>query len=186
MASRLYRFDDGAGAVSVSRYFLPMAMTFLYNCNHFLGRELDVVGQISLREHTSAGAELHPVSSVFQNLANLFLHCRDAVGHAFVSIVKLGSEVGVVAMAAGAADHGSRDLHARAGDISGIDSVAQRNIGVVGRPHIADSGKAYVERHPRPFSTDDRHARCRQSMKGNAVKLGLVVEVGVQVDQTGQ
>ena len=140
--SRLHGLDDGSSPMGVSRYFLSVAMSFLYDGDHFLGRELDVVGQISLpRIPTSAGAELHPVSTVFQDLAHLFLHCRDAVGNAFVSIVKLGSEVRVVAMAAGAANHRSGDLHARAGNISGVDAIAQRNIGVMDEPTLRTAVK---------------------------------------------
>src|SRR6266478_6191030 len=91
--SRLHGLDDGASAMGVSRYFLSMAMSFLYDGDHFLGRELDVVWQITLREHTAAGTELHPVRAIFQNLANFFQHCGDTVGNTFVSIVKLGSQV---------------------------------------------------------------------------------------------
>src|SRR5260370_9713579 len=124
--SRLHGLDDGAGAMGVGRYLLSMPMPFRHNGGHFLGRKLDVIWQISLREHTATRAELHPVRTVLQNLANFLQHRRHAVGDTFVSIVKLGSQVGVIAMAAGTAAHWPRHLHARAGYISAVDAFAQR------------------------------------------------------------
>ena len=88
-------------------------------------------------------------------------------------------------MAAGDAERRAADLHVRAGDVAGVDLVAQGYVGEAVGADVADGGEAGFERDLGVFDSDDglfggRHGE---------LKVGIEVvghgEVRVHVDEAG-
>ena len=62
--------------------------------------------------------------------ADFVLHAFHAVGHAFRGVVEFEGQKVLVAMSAGNAERRTAHQHARAGNIAGVDGVAQSNVAI--------------------------------------------------------
>ena len=133
-------------------------------------RELRVLGEVARAEHTPAGAQLDPVRSRLQDLANLAPHRVDPV-HDFVGHVDVGGEFDtcaagheVVAVPSGLAQQAHRELHPRAGEVACLGGKADTDRRVARVAHsghpcregaraIGDS----VEQRERRWNHEDAH-----------------------------
>jgi hypothetical protein len=61
----------------------------------------------------------------------------------------------IVAVAAGDAEDGAGDLHVRAGDVAGVNLVAEGDVGEVVRADVADGGEAGFEGDLGIFNSED-------------------------------
>src|ERR1035437_495742 len=153
---------------------------------------IDVVGE---GEDAAGGAGLDDVGAVLDvvahGLAGLVRATDDAVGDAgFAAEDVRGEAGGGVAMPAGGAEGVDGDQHARAGNLAGVDGVAQADIDVIAGPHVAHGGEAGHQGAAHDIDGIERALR-NVLLEGvqflyAVVALVGVSEVGVRVDQAGE
>ena len=89
-------------------------------------------------------------------------------------------------MAASDAERWPRGAHARPFDLALVDAVAQRDVRVAVRAHVAHRGEAGAQREPRILGAADGGARDRDAERPVAVVRGVAGEVRVRVNQPRQ
>src|SRR5260370_5307171 len=97
---------------------------------------------VTLGEDAAGCSDLDEVSTVFNVFADLMLDGGNAVGYCLTVYVVLVGEKVLVHVAAGDAESGARGLYVRAGDVAGVDLVAEGYVGVVVGAYVADGGGA--------------------------------------------
>ena len=80
---------------------------------------------------------------------------------------------------------GTADLHVRAGDVAGVDLVAEGDVGVVVGADVADGGEAGFEGDLGVFDSDDGLFRGSHGELPVWVEVVGHGEVGVHVDEAG-
>ena len=93
-----------------------------------------------------------------------------------------GQEV-FIAVSAGDAEGWTADLHVRPRDVAGVDLVAQGDVGVTARAHVAHCGEAGFERDLRIFDTDDGFLGRGHRDFEEWIEIVGTSEVGVDIDQ---
>ena len=116
---------------------------------HLLQRVLRGLGIVAVRKHAAGGANLDQVGAVLDGLADLVLHAFDAVGHAVGGDVIFEGQQVVVAVPAGDAERRAAHQHARAGNIAGVDGIAQGDVAVALGTDVAHGGEAGLESETR-------------------------------------
>src|SRR5690242_18658977 len=91
---------------------------------------------VSLGEYATRSTDLNDVGAVLYGLADLVLDGLDAIGHTEGLVVVLRSEKVFVAVPPRDTERGARGTHARAGNIAGLDGIAQGNIGEQRRANV--------------------------------------------------
>ncbi len=95
---------------------------------------------VALGEDAACGSDLDEVGAVLDVFADLMLDGGDAVGYALaMNVVFEGVKV-LVHVAASDAERGAGGLHVRAGNVAGVDLVAEGDVGVVVGADVADGG----------------------------------------------
>ncbi len=139
-----------------------------------------------MRKHAAGGANLDHVGAVLDGLADFVLHGFHAVGNASASHVIFEGQQILVAVPSGDAERRAADQHARARNIAGIDGIAQRDVAVAVRSHVADRGESGLQSEARVAGPGQRGARNGNAQSLEAVVLRVTGQVGVGVGQTGQ
>ena len=91
----------------------------------------------------------------------------------------------VVAVSAGDAERRAADEHARAGDVAGVDRVAQGHVGEAVGADVADGGESGEQSEAGVFRADQGLARDGNGQRIVA-KARFHGQVRVRVDQAGQ
>ncbi len=98
--------------------------------------------------------------------------------------------VAVIAVAAGGSERVNRNQHARPGNISGVDGIAQPNVDEIGRADIAHRGEAGHHGLARVRGGANRFLGNRplQGEQRIAVVIGveLIGQMRMRVDETGK
>ena len=177
--------EDALCAVGVGGDLAAEAVSVGDDGLHLFEGVLGGLRVVALGEDAAGGSDLDEVGAVLDVFADLMLDGGDAVGYALaVDVVLVGEKV-LVHVAAGDAERGAGDLHVRAGDVAGVDLVAESDVGVVVGADVADGGEAGFERDLGVFDADD-------GLFGGShreFEVGVEVvghgEVGVDVDEAG-
>jgi hypothetical protein len=116
----------------------------------FFDRELRVVGEVARAQHAATRAQLDPVGTRVEHLANLVAHPVDAVDDAVRDVDVHGDPHAraarheVVAVAARLAQQADRQLHAGRREVPGLGGETDADRRVSG---VAHGGHAGCERH---------------------------------------
>jgi hypothetical protein len=119
-------------------------------------------------------------------MARAFDHFIHAVGHAQGHSVVLRRMHGVVAVAAGDAQGGTRCDDARPRNVAGIDGVAQGDVGVRIGAHVTRRGESGLEHQARVLGARQCRARRRNGDAGVARVFRIARQVRVRIDQARQ
>ncbi len=142
-------------------------------------------GIVAFGEDAAGGCDLDEVGTVLDVFADLMLDGRDAVGYALaVDVVLVGEKV-LVHVAAGDSERGAGDLHVRAGDVAGVDLVAEGDVGEVVGADVADGGEAGFEGDLGVFDSDDGLFGGRHGEFEVGIEVVGHGEVRVHVDEAG-
>src|SRR5579859_817834 len=192
-------FDRGApgqqrifyalGSLCVSHTTLLLGMSLIDGGRDLLNRELGGGRGIGGREDSAARGQLDPIGPGAQDLAGSFAYLFSAIGHPIGNISKVNtkeanvSAAGVVAIAmpAGLANDGDRDLHAWSWDnalFDGHPDACRSPPGVAHRRDTSVEGSA----HTRDHLEEAQRGRCDQGAYDVRVFHG---KMDMRIDQTG-
>ena len=178
--------EDGLRSVGVRGDLAAEAVRVGDDGLHLFERVLRGLGVVALGEHAAGGANLDEVGTVFDVGGAPCAARRECRRRRLrPDVVLLGEKV-FVHVAAGNAERRSGDLHVRAGDVAGVDLVAQGDVGEAVGADVADGGEAGVERGLRVLHADDRFFGGRHGELEVGIEVGGIGEVGVHVDEAGQ
>ena len=156
------------------------------DCFHFFQSILRSVRIVALREHAAGGADLDHVGSIFDDFPHFVLHGFHAVRYPFTKEMKRGWQQVLIAVPAGDAQRRAGGDHARPDHVAIIDGIAQRNVRIVFRAHIAHGGKTSFERSQRVSRAVQRFARRRNLQAFIRERTQFKGQMRVHVDQAGQ
>src|SRR5664279_2724268 len=137
------------------------------------------------RKHAARRADFYDVSPVLDDLAHFVLHVFDAVGNADLSRVELVRKQVVIAVSAGNTERWTAGIDAGAGNIAGINGIAQGHVSESIRSHVSYRRKAGQQSDALVFGANEGLARNRDG-ESVVAEPGIECEVGMRVDQAGE
>ena len=100
--------------------------------------------------------------------------------------MKFKREKIAVAVAAGDSERRAGNLHARPDHVTGINGVAQRDIGIAFCAHVANGGEPGHQRESRVLCAQQRGTCCGDSQTLVSAPAGVGSEMSVDVEKTGE
>jgi hypothetical protein len=110
-------------------------------------------------------------------------HGIHAVGNAIAAVLELWRKIILVAVAPCDAKRGTGSKHARAGNVSRLDSVSQSEIRVSARADVAHGGEPRFQSHSRVARANQRRSRIGRVKSGWAERIGRHSQVRVAINQ---
>src|SRR5262249_28506366 len=141
---------------------------------------------VALGKDSAGSAELDYIRSVLDGFADLLHYGLDTVCGAFRCEVKFKRQKIAIAMASRDSKWGARNLHARTDDITGIDSVAKRDIGITFSSKVANRGESRHQSEASVLGTRERSTWCGDPQPFVSTTACVRCEVSVNVEETGQ
>src|SRR5919108_2191886 len=100
-------------------------------------------------------------------------------------MVKFKRQKVAVAVAAGDSEWRPGNLHARSDDISGIDRIPKRDVGIPFCANVANCGESSHQREAGVFGADESRARSGNAQAFVSSATRVESEMGVNVEEAG-